>query len=151
MLGGVLVDMGPNWVHGTESNPIVQLARETGTIIEALGERTQVYGSTGNEIDDERAERLNDVIWSIISDAFASSNKHCETIEPNLSLKDFFVQHLPKRDLSDDDFKLAMDMAAMWGSFIGDNWEKQSLKWFWLEVCILQRNMLYVLIMAGMP
>jgi hypothetical protein len=137
LLGDTLVDMGPNWVHGTESNPIVQLARETGISIEALGERTQVYGSTGEEVDHDRAERLNDIIWSIISDAFAYSNQHCAKIEPNLSLKDFFNEHLPKHDLSVDDYDLTMDMAEMWGSFIGDNWDKQSLKWFWLEVRIL--------------
>ena len=130
------IQRGPNWVHGTESNPIVQLAGDTGTSIKPLGERTQVYGPSGDIIDNERAERLNDTIWSIISDAFAYSNKDCADIPPDLSLKDFFVEHLPKHDLNEGDQHLTMQMAEIWGSFIGDNWEKQSLKWFWLEVGI---------------
>lgn len=134
MLDGTLVDMGPNWVHGTEDNPIVQLAHKVGTSIKALGERTQMYGSAGNVIDEQRADRLNDVIWSIISDAFAYSNNHCAEIQPELSLKDFFVEQLPSRGLDKDDQDLTLHMAEMWGSFIGDNWDQQSLKWFWLEV-----------------
>ena len=121
-------------MHGTESNPIVQLAGETGTGIKALGEQTQVYGSSGDAFDNERVEKLNDLIWNIILDAFAYSNKHCAEIRPTLSLKDFFIEHLPKHDLSREDQLLTMQMGEMWGSFIGDNWEKQSLKWFWLEV-----------------
>ncbi|KAK4078871.1 hypothetical protein Purlil1_11809 [Purpureocillium lilacinum] len=30
----------------------------------------------------------------------------------------------------------------MWGSFIGDCWEEQSLKWFWLEECLDGDNLL---------
>lgn len=130
--------MGPNWVHGTESNPILQLARDTDTRIEALGEQTQVFDSSGKQVADDRAERLNDLIWSIISDAFAYSNKRCEDIDPDLSLKDFFMEHLPKHKLSNEDYELTIDMAEMWGSFIGDNWYRQSLKWFWLEVSVPQ-------------
>jgi hypothetical protein len=130
------IQRGPNWVHGTEGNPIVHLARETGTSIKPLGEQTQVYGPSGDIIDNERAERLNDIIWNIISDAFAYSNKHCAEIPPDLSLKDFFIEHLPKLALNQEDQHLTIQMAEMWGSFIGDNWDKQSLKWFWLEVGI---------------
>jgi hypothetical protein len=145
--------MGPNWVHGTEGNPIVQLAGEVATRIKPLGEQTQIWGPSGDAVDDERAEQLNDVIWNIISEAFGYSNKHCAEIPPNLSLKDFFLEHLPTRHLSDDDKALVVRMAEMWGSFIGDNWDKQSLKWFWLEVkalrCAIRRQgtNLYI----GMP
>lgn len=128
--------MGPSWAHGTERNPIVQLAGELGIRIKPLGEQTQIYGPSGDAVDDERAEQLNDVIWKIISEAFGYSNKHCTDIPPDLSLKDFFLERLPTYVLSNDDKALAMRMAEMWGSFIGDSWEKQSLKWFWLEVTV---------------
>jgi lysyl oxidase-like protein 2/3/4 len=136
--------MGASWVHGTEGNPIVQLAGEVGIRIKPLGEQTQVYGPSGDAVDDVRVEQLNDVIWKIISEAFGYSNKHCAEIPPDLSLKDFFLEHLPATDLNDDDKAFVMRMAEMWGSFIGDSWDKQSLKWFWLEVralcCAVRRH-----------
>ena len=130
--------MGPNWLHGTESNPIVQLANEIGIRIKPLGEQTRVYGPSGDAVDGERAELLNDVIWKIVSEAFGHSNKHCAEIPPDLSLKDFFLERLSTCDLSDDDKAFLMMMAETWGSFIGDDWDKQSLKWFWLEVNVLR-------------
>ena len=30
---GPLIDLGPNWVHGTDHNPILDLAKETGTTL----------------------------------------------------------------------------------------------------------------------
>ena len=143
-LDGTLVDMGPNWVHGTDRNPIVQLAASTRTDIRTLGEDTRVYGPSGEVVATERAKRLNDVIWDIISEAFAYSNRSCADIAPDLSLKDFFREKLPHRRLNEADEVLAMHMGEMWGSFIGENWEKQSLKWFWLEECLDGEN-LYVI------
>lgn len=135
-LNGRLVDMGPNWVHGTESNPIVRLAAETKTRIANLGEESVYFGSDGKAVDVERVERLDEVIWDIIGEAFAYSNKSCADIPPDLSLRDWFEEKLPERGLSDEDHALVMQMAQLWGSFIGDSWEKQSLKWFWLEECL---------------
>ena len=76
------------------------------------------------------------MIWDIISDAFEYSNKHCEDIPPHLSLKHFFQAEPRITSLSEDDQVLILQMAEKWGSFIGDRWEKQSLKWFRLEVSV---------------
>ena len=87
-------------------------------------------------MDDETAQKLNDIIWDIISEAFAYSNKNCADIPPNLSLKSFFEERLSTMNLDVSGKALIMQMAEMWGSFIGDHWQQQSLKWFWLEVCL---------------
>lgn len=135
-LAGKSVDMGPNWVHGTESNPIVRLASETKTKISSLGEESVYFGPDGRPVDEERVEKLDEIIWEIIGEAFALSNKSCAEIPPHLSLKDWFEEKLPECGLDDEDNALAVRMAQLWGSFIGDSWEKQSLKWFWLEECL---------------
>ena len=77
-----------------------------------------------------------DLIWELIAEAFKISNEQCSDIRSNKSLKDFFREKLPDRDLSEDDQAQILKMAEMWGSFIGDDWERQSLKWFWLEECL---------------
>ena len=135
-LSGRLVDMGPNWVHGTENNPIVRLAAETKTAIANLGEESVYFGCDGEPVDEEKVEKLDEIIWDIIGEAFAYSNKSCANISPELSLRDWFEKQLPKRYFSEEDTALVMRMAQLWGSFIGDSWEKQSLKWFWLEECL---------------
>lgn len=135
-LEGTLVDMGPNWVHGTESNPIVRLAAETKTKVKSLGEESVYFGTDGEPVDEEKVERLDELIWEIIGEAFAYSNRSCADIPPDLSLKDWFEEKLPERGLSAEDNVLVMQMGQLWGSFIGDSWEKQSLKWFWLEECL---------------
>lgn len=136
LLNGTLVDMGPNWVHGTDSNPIVRLFGETKTQTRKLGEDSVYVASDGKPIDEERVERVDAIIWEIIGEAFAYSNKSCTEIAPELSLKDWFEQKLPERGLSDEHHDLALQMAQLWGSFIGDSWQEQSLKWFWLEECL---------------
>lgn len=135
-LAGRPVDMGPNWVHGTESNPIVRLASQTGSRISSLGEDAVYFGSDGRPVDEARVEKLDEIIWDIIGEAFAYSNKNCASIPPELSLKDWLEDKLSRRSLHHEDIALAMQMAQLWGSFIGDSWEKQSLKWFWLEECL---------------
>jgi hypothetical protein len=75
-------------------------------------------------------------MWSIISDAFKFSNENCSKISPKTSLKDFFMQKLSESELSGDDRTLILQIAEMWGGFIGDQWDKQSLRYFWLEECL---------------
>jgi phytoene dehydrogenase-like protein len=34
---GHVVDAGPNWIHGTEGNPIMELAKDTNTSTHSVG------------------------------------------------------------------------------------------------------------------
>ena len=135
--------MGPNWVHGTQNNPIIQLAADTKTNIRNFGEVARVYRPSGEAVDGDTVEKLDDLIWNIISDAYAYSNKSCADINPELSLRDFFQMKLPEHGLSKEDEDIVMKMGEMWGSLMGGNWDEQSLKWFWLEECLDGAN-LYV-------
>lgn len=68
--------------------------------------------------------------------AFKYSNENCSTIHPNKSLKDFFLTQLKEQSFDPEEHNFILMLAEMWGSFIGDSWERQSLKWFWLEECL---------------
>lgn len=46
------------------------------------------------------------------------------------------MQKLSESELSGEDRTLILQMADMWGGFIGDPWDKQSLRYFWLEECL---------------
>ena len=87
-------------------------------------------------MDGEKATAISELVWGTISDAFKHSNDDSSAITSDKSLKDFFIEKLNEKDLSKTDRKLVLQMAEMWGAFVGDPWERQSLKYFWLEECI---------------
>lgn len=131
-----VANRGPNWIHGTSNNPIVQLANETKTPLASMADNACVYSSQGLPMSSEEVSAGLDKVWSLIADAFKHSNEHCLTIPSDLSLKDFFRERLLEESMDSEEQNRIMLLAETWGSFIGDPWEKQSLKWFWLEECL---------------
>ena len=55
---------------------------------------------------------------------------------PEESLMDFFKAKVEEKELDSRSSKIVLQMARMWGDFVGEPIEKQSLKFFWLEECI---------------
>jgi hypothetical protein len=114
----------------------VQLAKDTNTTLCQIDESVSVIDPFGKLMSDEDVATGLETMWGLVEDAFRYSNEECLSIAPNLSLKDFFHNKLEKLPLMDEDKQQIMDLAEIWGSFIGDNWSKQSLRWFWLEECL---------------
>ncbi|KAK3901671.1 flavin-containing amine oxidase [Staphylotrichum tortipilum] len=137
-----VVDMGPNWVHGTDDNPILKLAQETDTSLCAVADTMKVFEPSGTEMPEEFAAEGMETVWDLIGDAFKHSNEQCLGIDPSLSLKDYFYEKLAEGTLDKDQQKRVLLLAEMWGSFIGDSWDRQSLRWFWLEECLDGENLL---------
>ena len=127
---------GPNWIHGTLTNPILELAKQTQTVLCSIQDRTSVYNEQGGLIEDAKAADFFELVWGIISDAFKDSNESCSTLPSSTSLKDYFIEKISPNDLGEDDKKLVYQMAEIWGTFIGDPLDRQSLKYFWLEECL---------------
>jgi hypothetical protein len=118
------------------TNPIINLAKETGTALCLIEDSPLVFDQNGQVIGTEKADNHMEMVWSIISDAFKYSNEDCSNISPKKSLSDFFGEKVRETGLSEEDQTLILHMAEMWGAFIGDPLEKQSLKYFWLEECL---------------
>lgn len=127
---------GPNWVHGTDDNLLLELAKETGNHLASPSEDAYVYDAYGNLVNCQQVSESFDLIWEILAEAFRHSNENCEYIPPDVSLKDFFRDKLLARKLNAETRSFILELAEMWGAFIGDAFEKQSLKWFWLEECL---------------
>ncbi|MCJ1356288.1 MAG: hypothetical protein MMC33_006282 [Icmadophila ericetorum] len=92
-------------------------------------------------MDAKRANDLFDLVWGIIADAFKYSNENATTVPTNESLKDFFVRKVDEKEASEVEKTQMMQMAEMWGAFVGDPLERQSLKYFWMEECIDGENL----------
>ena len=128
---------GPNWIHGTDHNPILDLAKETATTtFHPNGESTHVYDESGKLLDEQKAARHTELFWGILGKAFEYSNQESASIPQERSLMDYFHTIVKEKKLDEDSSTLVLQLASMWGDFIGDTVETQSLKYLWLEECI---------------
>lgn len=133
-----LVDIGANWIHGTDQNPILDLAKQTNTATHSWGENINVFDEDGNFVLPEEGAEYNEIMWGIIIDAFKHSNEDFACIPPTKSLHDFFVSKakdlIPNTDQDcEKRRRIVLQMSQMWGAFVGRTVEEQSLKFFWLE------------------
>ncbi|KAK3392172.1 hypothetical protein B0T20DRAFT_362628 [Sordaria brevicollis] len=143
---GHFVDMGANWIHGTKENSIFQLAKETGTITTNWDGDAAVFDEHGQMLPTKDGERFSTIMWNIIAEAFQYSDKHSAEIDASRSLLDFFkekvVEQIPE---TEEDYArkrdIVLQMAELWGAFVGSPVEKQSLKFFWLEECLDGENL----------
>ncbi|KAL9075081.1 MAG: hypothetical protein Q9157_004122 [Trypethelium eluteriae] len=139
-------DSGPNWIHGTDDNPILDLAKETNTRLHGWEEREAMFNPNGHLLPFPYAKELSESFWEIIMDAFKYSNDHGTTIPSSQSLWDFIQEKaeglfrdLPKEEAIRKREDL-LRVSEMWGAFIGGTVQQQSLKFFWLEECIEGEN-----------
>ncbi|KAL4785624.1 hypothetical protein BJX76DRAFT_323697, partial [Aspergillus varians] len=127
---------GPNWIHGVGANPIVNIAEATGTTLKDFEGGQVVFGPDGKALDERVAARVSDVLWSTIEEAFKYSNSHKDDIPAEKSLLDFIRERLDETDLSSEEKSLCIESSRLWGAYVGDPIDKQSLKFFSLEESI---------------
>ncbi|KAH5644207.1 hypothetical protein HBI51_122060 [Parastagonospora nodorum] len=139
---GHVVDLGPNWIHGTEHNPILDLARQTGTLTMNWDGRQAIFDSVGKQMEEGETAKNEEVVWEIIEQAMKYSNAESATIPAQKSLFNFFEEKVQGM-FPDDKAKqeTILQMAEMWGAFVGSPIQTQSLKYFWLEECIDGENL----------
>ncbi|KAH7325863.1 hypothetical protein B0I35DRAFT_474594 [Stachybotrys elegans] len=143
---GHLVDLGPNWIHGTNDNPMMDLAKQTDTGVGSWDTHSYAYDEDGQRFQLDESEKLSTTMWDIIQAAFKHSNKNTGDIDAQESLYDFFckkvVEMVPD---AEQDYakqrKLILQLCEQWGAFVGSPIARQSLKFFWLEECIEGENL----------
>ncbi|TRX97256.1 hypothetical protein FHL15_002050 [Xylaria flabelliformis] len=143
---GHLVDAGPNWIHGTNNNPMMELAKKTNTATSSPTANTSVVDEAGKLISSPDAEKYTEMMWDIIGTAFTHSNRNSSTISQDESLLDFFERELltriPENSLDyEKKRKIMFQVAESWGAYVGSHVIGQSLKYFWLEECIDGENL----------
>lgn len=146
LANGQIVDIGPNWIHGTDNNPILDIAKETNTVMGSWDTGSYVFNEDGELYDREEGEKCSAMMWDIVQAAFKHSNKHTAEIDPKESLLDFFrtkvAELLPETTEGwQRRREIVLQMADLWGAFVGSPVDRQSLKFFWLEECIEGENL----------
>jgi hypothetical protein len=95
-----------------------------------------VMDSEGHPMPMEKTALLSDRFWGLIVQAFQYSNDNSKTIPKEKSLLDYLKEKLNDAELSTEDKKTVLEMASIWGCFVGDPIQRQSLKFFFLEECV---------------
>ncbi|KAL9589218.1 MAG: hypothetical protein Q9203_001977 [Teloschistes exilis] len=136
-MGGLEVDIDSS---STGYNPIVELAKETGTPLHQWNESALLIDGQGRSVDRSEADRALKRVWQILEEAMEYSTKRSDELLPSVSLYNYFTDwcHRSFRagDMSQREVDLVEGMAEMWGAYVGDRCELQSLKFFYLEDCI---------------
>lgn len=147
---------GANWVHrylirsnvsqlqadraSTGYNPIVELAKETGTPLHRWKESTLLVDHEGHLIPPLEANRALKQVWEILETAIEHSTNCSEELHSSASLYSFFEDWCDRAfqsgEITTREVELVLGMSQMWGAYVGDRVELQSLKYFYLEDCI---------------
>jgi len=138
-LGAYPVDVGASWIHGEVGNPIATLAERTGTTTVPCGAVYSICDSKGEWLGRDLAWRYYEEVWEILDLAMDKSREEFASLPDSAKMMDFFRDQVQRRrslgDKQPDDryATLMLQIVEMWGAFMGDECERQSLKNMWLD------------------
>lgn len=133
---------GPNWIHGTKDNPILELARFSNTELHSWNEAEAIFDQNGQRLPDKESAEGTETFWGIVADAYKHSRQHADVISSQESLLDFVHKKAAGKFLHDTpaDAQRKRDLvhriAELWGAYVGGSTKGQSLKYFRLEETI---------------
>ncbi|KAK2808732.1 hypothetical protein FQN50_004404 [Emmonsiellopsis sp. PD_5] len=140
-VGGYIVDVGPNWIHGTQDNPILDLSTSSKTITHAFGGLQRVIDTYGQPLEDKMVEKLSDFLWNTVEDAYEYSRLNKDSIPASKSLFDYLKEKLEQSELTDRERETCIELSKLWGCYIGSPVDRQSLRFFFLEECLEGTNL----------
>ena len=133
-VGGHKVDLGANWIHYTDANPIVDIAKATDSELFWRPADSAIIGSDGVTRSPELTKRLNAARNDIIERAYVYSAAHKDEIDPDTSLLEFVREKAVEAYSTEPEFLSdLLGESERWGLFIGEPISKQSLKFLGIE------------------
>ncbi|KAJ5887884.1 Amine oxidase [Penicillium taxi] len=135
-VGGHVVDIGPNWIHGAGENPIMTIAEATQTTFNDPEGKVLIVSRDGHPLDADTAVKISNFVWKTIDDAFSYSRENSDRIPSERSLFDFFADKVQETDFTPEEKQYVLDSSKLWGAYVGDSVERQSLRFFHLEECV---------------
>ena len=116
------------------------MAKETGTPLHQWNESTLLVDGGGHLVAQSDANHALKKVWEILEEAIRHSTNCSGEIPSSASLYSFFEDWCNKAlrcgKVSEREVELVLGMSQMWGAYVGDRVERQSLKYFFLEDCI---------------
>lgn len=133
---GLRLDDNPS----TGYNPIIEIAEETGTPVHRWKDSLLLIDHDGSMVASAEAGKALKQVWQILEEAIEHSTNSSASIHSASSLYGFFQDKCSHAfecgEMKERDVELVLSMSQMWGAYVGDRVEVQSLKYFYLEDCI---------------
>ena len=134
---GLPIDIGASWIHGTKDNPLVALAQKTSTTTIACGAVYSICNSDGSWLSSDSSSYHYKEVWEVLEMAMEKSRKESAMLSDSSKMMDFFRQEVKRRRSKTKQPEayesLMTQIVEMWGAFMGNECENQSLKNLWLD------------------
>ncbi|KAI5300446.1 hypothetical protein KEM56_002453, partial [Ascosphaera pollenicola] len=124
-IGGALVDMGANWIHGTDNNPIAAISKLTDTVTHDFEGPHTIVGQDGKPLSMAVADKISNMFWMLVDKTLEWSLKNYKSIPAHLNVFDHLRKKIDESDLSDSEKKTCVELSKLWGSYIGSPIDKQ--------------------------
>ena len=126
---------GPNWIHGTLSNPLIPLVKLTGSQLTFPDESNQtVYTASGEALPSDTSRLLYDCIWRYAAEAINFSTDEGESVPPEWSIYDFCVERIREDEALETELKhSALQLVELLTTFTAVDVRKQSLRYYQVE------------------
>ncbi|KAF3928725.1 hypothetical protein AA313_de0206856 [Arthrobotrys entomopaga] len=95
---GLPLDLGANWIHGNQGNPIISLAEQANSSYSATAlDDTIVYAPDGTLLPKRLGEELITEMWDIFDDGIEYSGREFDRIKPNISFMEYYKERVENR------------------------------------------------------
>ena len=128
-----MIHVGANFIHGTEGNPLSDIAEKVGsTLVHNISLR-RYYDRVGKPLNSKTANFIYRKVWEY-SDA-ASDYSRQNKVDPKLSVEDFCQEKLNKdKEIKNGEMKSLVGNAVdMLSGIAACDLDKLSLKYYWME------------------
>ncbi|KIW45809.1 uncharacterized protein PV06_01520 [Exophiala oligosperma] len=133
-LEGQLYDVGANWIHEPNENPLMDIAKDTNTFVCPRPFGVALVDSSGRSRSIPYAERLKTTIDDLFDRASEYSYQHSAAIDPRLSIMDYVRDRVTEEFKGQPEFMQDLHREAeRRGMWDGDPTSSLSLKHQCLE------------------
>lgn len=129
--------LGPNWIHGTFLNPLIPLAKASGSSLTFPDDAPiAIYASSGKRLSPQTSVLIYDRIWRFSTEAIAYSATD-GAIPPEASVGDFCLDRIDEdRDLTVKAKAIARQLLSLLSDFTGTDARHQSLRHYKVEATL---------------
>ena len=127
--------VGPNWIHGTFSNPLMAFTKCSDSVLTFPDEAGRtIYDSSGVAITPSVSRRLFERIWRYADQAINFSMNPGDTIPCEWSMYEFCLARISEdEDLDREEKILSMQLVHLLTTFTAADVRKQSLRHYQVE------------------
>ncbi|KAL8809878.1 MAG: hypothetical protein Q9200_003036 [Gallowayella weberi] len=108
----------------TGYNPIIELAKETGTPLHRWKESTLMFDSEGHLVGTAEANKALKRVWEILETASEYSKNYGDKADSSTSLYRFYQDWcnwaIQSGDIDQREAELVLGMSQMWGAYVDD-------------------------------